>query len=206
MLEHTPGAVTQPRSFREQFARPTGFWGQIAGYLMALTNQPVNRLVCQFLDVQPHDRVLEIGFGPGRLIELLAPLVPQGLVAGVDPSEVMVRQATRRNAAWIRAGRVALLHGTVSALPWRDREFSKACAVNSFYFWPRPLEDLREVRRVLQDGGRLVLSACGGMSQGHACGSRRAFLTAPLRRSAPSWRRPAFGTLAATPLAPDGRR
>lgn len=157
MLEHTPGAVTQPRSFREQFARPTGFWGQIAGYLMALTNQPVNRLVCQFLDVQPHDRVLEIGFGPGRLIELLAPLVPQGLVAGVDPSEVMVRQATRRNAAWIRAGRVALLHGTVAALPWRDREFSKACAVNSFYFWPRPLEDLREVRRVLHDGGRLVI-------------------------------------------------
>jgi ubiquinone/menaquinone biosynthesis C-methylase UbiE len=102
-------------------------------------------------------QALEIGFGPGRLIELIAPLVPQGLVAGVDPSEVMVRQATRGNEAWIRAGRVALLQGSVSALPWRDREFSQACAVNAFQFWPRPLEDLRELRRVLQDGGHLLI-------------------------------------------------
>ena len=117
----------------------------------------MNRRVLELLDVRPDDRVLEIGFGPGKLIQLLARRATAGLVAGVDASEVMVRQATRRNRASIREGRVELRRGTVSSLPFGDREFTKVCAVNSLLFWPTPEDDLREVRRVMEDGGLLLV-------------------------------------------------
>jgi ubiquinone/menaquinone biosynthesis C-methylase UbiE len=146
-----------PAGWRGQFACPTGPLGWIAGQLMALGNEPMNRLAAELLDVQPTDRVLEIGFGPGKLVQRLARRTTAGFVAGVDPSAVMVRQAMRRNRASIQQGRVALYQGAVSQLPFPDRQFTKACAVNSFQFWPRPEDDLREVRRVLQDDGLLLL-------------------------------------------------
>ena len=139
------------------FGRPEGILGAGAGYLMAWMASPMNRRVLELLDVRPDDRVLEIGFGPGKLIQLLARRATAGLVAGVDASEVMVRQATRRNRASIREGRVELRRGTVSSLPFGDREFTKVCAVNSLLFSPTPEDDLREVRRVMEDSGLLLV-------------------------------------------------
>jgi ubiquinone/menaquinone biosynthesis C-methylase UbiE len=125
---------------------------------MALANSGINRFTADLMDVQPDDRVLEIGFGPGRLIERLAAQATAGLVAGVDPSDVMLAQATSRNRAAIEAGRVRLEEGTVSALPFADGSFTKVCSVNTIYFWPEPESDLCEVRRVLVPGGRCYLT------------------------------------------------
>jgi ubiquinone/menaquinone biosynthesis C-methylase UbiE len=72
------------------------------------TNKPMNRRAAELLEVRPDERVLEIGFGPGRLIQVLAQRVSAGLVAGLDPSEVMVGQAARRNREFTRQGRVEL--------------------------------------------------------------------------------------------------
>ena len=74
--------------FFAQFGRPSGPLGRLAGYLMARLDAD-DRWVVDLLDVQPHDRVLDIGFGPGLTIALIAERCPSTLVAGVDPSEVM---------------------------------------------------------------------------------------------------------------------
>lgn len=139
------------------FGRPAGILGAVAGHLMAWTGEPMSRRAVELLEVQPDDRVLEIGFGPGKLIQLLARRATSGLVAGIDPSEVMVGQATRRNRTFVRRGRVELRRGTVSHLPFRDRQFTKVCTVNSLLFWPSPEDDLREVRRVMENGGLLLV-------------------------------------------------
>jgi SAM-dependent methyltransferase len=138
-----------------QFARPRGALGRAAGWLMARTNEPMNLAAVELLAPRLDDRVLEIGFGPGRLVRLLA--ARAGFVAGVDISWVMVGQASRVNLGAIRQRRVELQQGEVSHLPYPDRAFTKACALNCFQFWLRPEHDLREVRRVLEDGGRLLL-------------------------------------------------
>lgn len=140
------------------FARPRGLLGWLAGRLMAATSQPMNELTAALLDIQPTDHVLEVGFGPGTLIPLLARRATQGYVAGVDPSEVMVKVARKRNRTLIERGLVDLRQGAVSRLPYKDHLFTKVCAVNSFQFWPAPEDDLREVRRVMQDGGVLALA------------------------------------------------
>jgi ubiquinone/menaquinone biosynthesis C-methylase UbiE len=72
------------------------------------SNRRRNAWVVSLLDVQRDDRVLEIGFGPGVAIRELARLAADGYVYGLDHSEVMVRQAARRNAEGVRRGRVDL--------------------------------------------------------------------------------------------------
>jgi ubiquinone/menaquinone biosynthesis C-methylase UbiE len=125
-----------------------------------------DRWLVELLDVQPEDRVLEVGFGPGVAIELIAARATRGLVAGVDPSDVMVRQASKRNLQAVEAGRVQLRQGTVLELPFPDSSFSKALALHSIYFWPSLEQGLRELYRVLAPGGRLAIGV--RMYQPHA--------------------------------------
>jgi ubiquinone/menaquinone biosynthesis C-methylase UbiE len=153
---HAVGACKET-SFTRQFGHPTGFLGGLVGRLMAVKNAPLNELAVEVLAASPEDRVLEIGFGPGTAIEMLTRTVTRGTVAGVDLSAVMLQQASRRNRAAIDAGRVELRLGSVSHLPYDDASFDKALAVNTVHHWPNQLHDLQEVRRVLRDGGELLL-------------------------------------------------
>ncbi|MDH3967705.1 MAG: methyltransferase domain-containing protein [Rhodospirillales bacterium] len=141
-----------------QFGRPRGRVGWLVGHLMALKNDAMNRAALDHLDLQAGDRVLEIGYGPGRTLKQAARRLERGLAAGLDHSEVMARQAARRCRRLIRQGRVEVKCGGVSEIPYADESFDKAYAVNCFQFWPSPVNDLREVRRVLRPGGRLVLT------------------------------------------------
>lgn len=143
--------------WREQFGRPHGVPGWLAGKLMARGKDAFARELLGAAGVAPTDRVLEVGFGPGIGIEAAAGLVPRGCVAGVDISALMLRMAERRNRAAIREGRVRLSLATVSDLPYPDESFDVAFAINSVQFWPEPVEDLKEVRRVLRPGGRLAI-------------------------------------------------
>ncbi|HZS02073.1 MAG TPA: class I SAM-dependent methyltransferase [Chloroflexota bacterium] len=151
------GPAAAPPGLFAQFGRPTGPLGRVAGWLMARTDAD-DRWVVDLLDVRPDDRVLEIGYGPGVAIALLAARAPAGLVVGVDPSDVMARQARQRSRGAVRAGRVRLCQGDALALPFGDARFTKACAIHAVYFW-RPLEAaLREAHRVLAPDGLFVLA------------------------------------------------
>src|ERR1700757_4721373 len=100
-------APAQGSFLTRQFRLPTGPVGWLVGHLMAAKNAPINRLAVELLDVCPGDRVLEVGFGPGTAIEMIAKETQADRIAGVDPSATMLRQAARRNHAGIQGGRVA---------------------------------------------------------------------------------------------------
>jgi SAM-dependent methyltransferase len=146
-----------------QFGHPRGTAGSVAGWVMAHrpSNRQRNGWVVSLLDVQPTDRVLEVGFGPGLAIaELTRRVGDAGHVYGIDRSEVMLRQATRRNAAAIRAGRVSLSRASVDQLPPAlGGPFDAILAVNSLGFWPAPTERLQELRRRLRPGGRIAVAS-----------------------------------------------
>src|SRR2546430_11861256 len=135
------------------FGRPQGILGRLGGIIMARTNQQCAAWVIGLLDIQPNDRVLEVGFGPGVGIQLLARSASAGYIAGVDSSEEMVEQARARNVKALESGRVDLRHGSVVSLPFEDRIFDKALAINSLQVWPDAVAGLREMRRVLKTGG-----------------------------------------------------
>jgi ubiquinone/menaquinone biosynthesis C-methylase UbiE len=143
--------------FQDQFGNPRGLGGRLAGWLMALTNRDLNAWAIDQLAVRPGDHVLEIGFGPGLAVQALARRARGGSIEGVDVSPLMVEQAARRNAAMVKAGRVRLRVGAVSALPFDAGRFDKVLAVNNVQFWPELADDLREVARVLRPGGTLAI-------------------------------------------------
>jgi ubiquinone/menaquinone biosynthesis C-methylase UbiE len=143
----------------KQFGHPQGAAGQLVGWLMAHRSSNVrrNQWVVEVLDLEPDARVLEIGFGPGVAVEALARALPGGHVYGIDHSDVMVRQATKRNAATVRAGRVHLVRASVDDLPAFDVAFDAIIAVNNMWFWPDPPTRLKELRTLLRARGRIAI-------------------------------------------------
>jgi ubiquinone/menaquinone biosynthesis C-methylase UbiE len=138
------------------FGRPQGALGRLGG-VMARMNEDCGAWVADQLKVGPNDHILEVGFGPGVIIQLLAKLASAGRVAGIDPSREMVEQARARNATAVRSGLVDLRGGSVENLPFPDNRFDKVLAINSMQVWPDALAGLRETRRVMKPGGQLAL-------------------------------------------------
>lgn len=146
-----------------QFGHPRGAGGRVSGWVMAHrgSNRQRNVWVASLLDLQPSDRVLEIGFGPGVAIGELARRVgPAGHVYGVDHSDLMVERATKRNAAAVRAGTVTLTVGAAERLPDAlEGPFDAILAVNSLGFWKAPTEALGDLRKRLAPGGRIAIAS-----------------------------------------------
>jgi ubiquinone/menaquinone biosynthesis C-methylase UbiE len=151
---------TRRSAIAQQFGRPSGPLGVLAGLIMRM--RPSNRLrnlrTVELLDIRPDDRVLEVGFGPGLAVARAAELATAGKVVGIDHSELMLRQASRRNAEAMRAGRVELLLGSANALPRFDESFDKVLAVNVFMFWKDPVSVLAGLRHAMKPGGVIALT------------------------------------------------
>jgi ubiquinone/menaquinone biosynthesis C-methylase UbiE len=122
------------------------------------SNRERNRWAVSLLDIRPRDRVLEIGFGPGVAIREIARLAVDGYVCGIDHSEEMVRQASRRNAQALGSGRVDLRLGSLEDLPAFDRLFDKILAVNVIQFVADPVACLAALRGLLPAGGLIAIA------------------------------------------------
>ena len=101
--------------------------------------------------------MLEVGFGPGVIIERLSKLTLQGHIAGIDPSQAMVEQARARNAIAIKRGLVDLRRGSAESLPFSDNTFDRALAINSMQVWQDANAGLTEIRRVMKPGASVAL-------------------------------------------------
>jgi cyclopropane fatty-acyl-phospholipid synthase-like methyltransferase len=169
-------------SVGQQFGRPIGPLGRVAGWIMAWrpSNRERSHRTVDLLKLQPDDHVLEIGCGPGVAIGFAAMLTPRGRVVGLDHSALMCEQAAARNAHLIDSGRVQIECGGFERLSTLGERFDKAFAINVFQFLPEheatpqfhcecagppasgPLPDrpeaLRLIRAVLKPGGRLALN------------------------------------------------
>jgi ubiquinone/menaquinone biosynthesis C-methylase UbiE len=141
-----------------QAMKPHGARGVVMGWLMGSLNALQNRATVDALDPPPGGAVLEIGFGPGQALQMLALSRPLGLVAGIDHSELMVARARHRLRANRGDAALDLRIGDAGDLPFPDDKFDAAFAVNSFHLWPDQERALAEMTGVLKPGGDLMLS------------------------------------------------
>lgn len=144
-----------PRFIAEQLAHPRGIRGWLVRSGMNRGNAGANAFALDQLDLQPTDRVLEIGFGGGVNIRRL--LDRSASVVGVDRSRDAVRAADRRFGEARSAGRASFMLGEVEALPLSDGTFTKAVTVHTVYFWTSLERGFQELHRCLQPGGRLAV-------------------------------------------------
>jgi SAM-dependent methyltransferase len=144
------------RILMNTFGVPKGVLGRLGGKVMARSNQEVAQWAVELLAIGSQDQVLEIGFGPGVAIELIAQRLGTGSVVGIDYSEEMVAQARARNQEAIEAGLVELKYGSAAHLPYGDDRFDKALTINSMQLWPDPESGLAELRRVMKRAGKMA--------------------------------------------------
>jgi ubiquinone/menaquinone biosynthesis C-methylase UbiE len=145
-----------------QHGHPRGVIGRMLGERMVRQHMPETAWTISLLDIKPEDQVLELGFGAGRAIELVAAQASSGHVAGIDHSQEMVWAASRRNAHAIKAGKVTLYQGDLATLPFADNQFDKIFSIQTLYFWSEPSQTLSEIFRVLKPGGMLVVTLSTG--------------------------------------------
>ena len=108
------------------------------------------------LDLRPHDRVLEIGGGPGAAAELVCRRLGQGFLLGVDRSPMAIERSTKRNQRFLDTGRLELRLGRLADLEVPDDSFDVAFCVDVNLFWiGTGQRELDRLHRALRPGGRL---------------------------------------------------
>jgi ubiquinone/menaquinone biosynthesis C-methylase UbiE len=123
---------------------------------MAEGHAGIYKLVARLLMLGPSDYYLEIGCGSGMFIKRHA--ADARHVTGIDYSEDMVALSARINADRVKAGTATFVPGEVSALPWTEETFDAVASIETFFFWPDPPRDLKNIYRVIRPGGRIVIS------------------------------------------------
>ena len=117
-------------------------------------SERLSRIVAS-LDIQPGDRVLEIGCGHGVAATLVCERLEGGCLTAVDRSAKMIEAAARRNAEYVAAGRAEFLVAKLEDLDLGERRFDKVFAVRVGLFHREPERARRLAERWLAPGGEL---------------------------------------------------
>ena len=111
--------------------------------------------VLELLDPRPDERVLDVGSGPGFLLDAIADRIgPGGRVHGLDPAPAM-----HAVAAEVTRGRPAvhLDEGDACRLPYDAAAFDAAVSTQVYEYVADLAAAFAELRRVVRQGGRVVV-------------------------------------------------
>ncbi len=119
------------------------------------------RAMCDQLSITGGQRALDVGCGPGALLEALAERLGVDNVTGIDPSEPFVA------AARLRVPGARVVVGPAEAIPFDDGEFDATLSQLVVNFLADAEQGLREMSRVTRPGGVVAGSVWdygGGMT------------------------------------------
>jgi len=106
--------------------------------------------------LEPGQRLLDVGCGPGTITTDLAALVAPGAVLGLDVEPAVIVEAEERRLS-IGAANVSFATGDVYALDLADASFDVVHAHQLLQHLTDPVAALGELRRVLRPGGTLAV-------------------------------------------------
>lgn len=109
------------------------------------------------LDIQPSDRILEIGCGAGLLAEEIAGKLLRGSFVAIDQSPAMLEKAKKRNGKFIEQGISEFLLSNFAKASLPETRFDKIVAFNVNFFWKNPKTALQKIREMLVEEGKLYV-------------------------------------------------
>lgn len=109
--------------------------------------------------IESRFQVLDVGCGGGATVQKVAAIVKDGMVCGIDYAEGSIAVSREFNSRLIGTGCVVIQKASVSQLPFPDDTFDLATAIETQYYWPDLVGDMREILRVLKPSGKLVVIA-----------------------------------------------
>lgn len=109
-------------------------------------------------DIQPGQRVVDFGCGPGFLSLALADLVGDtGHVYGLDINSEFVRRSTARVAENNKQDAATFLHLTGDALPLENGSVDRVICKNVLEYVPDLEGTLLELKRILNNDGKILV-------------------------------------------------
>jgi len=136
-----------------QFKKPTGLFGIFTSNMMVKNNQKNYDKIIKDLDLQQHDKLLEIGYGPGIGIQMIAELCLDCTIHGIDFSKLMYKRASKYNRTYIDNGRTQLQYGDFLKTSVLDNNYDKIFCLNVVYFWDELNSPFEKVLSLLKKGG-----------------------------------------------------
>ncbi|HEY4363621.1 MAG TPA: class I SAM-dependent methyltransferase [Bryobacteraceae bacterium] len=156
-----------------QCRKPSGWLGRGMVKTMNRSHAALTAWGLEHIPIRDRDTVLDIGCGGGQTVGRLAALTPRGKVHAVDYSAASVAATRAHNLAEVESGHVQVQEASVSRLPFDNDFFDAITAIETHYYWPDYVNDLREVCRVLKPGGSLLIVAESYRREGgHARGMK----------------------------------
>jgi ubiquinone/menaquinone biosynthesis C-methylase UbiE len=121
--------------------------------------------VLEFANLAAGERVLDVASGTGLVtFEAARTVGPEGRVLGIDVSSRMVELALQRSQRLATTNCTFASMGA-EALTLPDTSFDVALCTLGLMYVPAPDQALREMRRVLRPGGRVVIAVWGERSK-----------------------------------------
>jgi len=118
--------------------------------------QYTQQLAIGEFDLKRDAKVLDVGCGTGHAVLRLASLLSEGKAFGIDISTGMVAKASANVPDALRQ-RIEFVQASSDCIPYTENQFDHVLCTNSFHHYPRSIDSLREIRRVLKPGGQIVI-------------------------------------------------
>ena len=138
---------------KRQVKRAYALYSPVYDLLFDWIFHPGRQAAVKFLDIQPGDRILEVGIGTGLNLSLYP---PDCELVGIDISERVLEKAQAKIEE-LGLSNVTLKVMDAGATDFADNEFDRALATYVISAVPDPVGVLREMRRVVKAGGTLVI-------------------------------------------------
>lgn len=136
-----------------------GAWGDHSDHIER-TKRATTQAMLRRLDARPGEEILELAAGTGAFTMRLAEAVgPQGRVVASDAAQGMVDLIERRTSG---NGTIDVQTIDAQRLPFDAEAFDAVACRMGYMFVPDKATALREARRCLRPGGRLVLATWAG--------------------------------------------
>lgn len=136
-----------------QFKKPSGLFGMFSSNIMIKGNKVHYERLIKDLDLQPEDKLLEIGYGPGVGINMIARACGSCTIHGIDFSKLMYTRARKYNKQYIDNGVMVLQYGDFLKTAVVINEYDKIFCLNVVYFWNELREPFTKVLSLLKAGG-----------------------------------------------------
>ncbi|HZS44672.1 MAG TPA: class I SAM-dependent methyltransferase [Blastocatellia bacterium] len=142
-----------------QVRKPDRIIGRFFLWIMNFSHSGLTDWGLGHVKINKNFTILDVGCGGGRTIQKMAAIATDGKIYGVDYASGSVAASRAKNSKLIEEGRVEITNGSVSQLPFPDDKFDLVTAVETQYYWPDLVNDMREILRVLKPGGTLIIIA-----------------------------------------------
>ncbi|HMF89951.1 MAG TPA: methyltransferase domain-containing protein [Candidatus Angelobacter sp.] len=150
-MDLKPATLANPadKQIQEEFNQ----WAAAGrGDEMEAHHSDITEQTLALMELQPADRVLDLGCGTGWASRRMARVAAE--VTGLDVADEMLRRAEQASAG---VNNVRYVWGSAEKIPAADNYFSKVLSVESFYYYADQGKALDELGRVLAPGGKLFI-------------------------------------------------